>query len=117
MASVAVCGKAHRQWSGNVDPDIVAKLGNILATGYGLAAFFAITGYGGMVVLFKMLVREQRDHLSDVRTAKAEVRESTPVLREIGDTLKTVRETAKLPEESHILQEIKRLVEGLERRR
>lgn len=101
----------------DVDPsylDFLQKLGTVLADGWGEAAFFAVTGYGGMVLLFRMLVREQREHLADVRAAKAEYREANPVLRELGDTLRSVRDNAKPAEQSSLLQRMETLLEAVE---
>lgn len=101
----------------DVDPsylDFLQKLGAVLANGWGEAAFFAATGYGGMVALFRMLMREQREHLADVRTAKAEYREANPVLRELGDTLSAVRHRAQQPDDSPLLRRVETLLEAVE---
>lgn len=101
----------------DVDPtdlDYLTKLGAVLANGWGEAAFFALTGYGGMVFLFRLLVREQREHLADVRAVKAEYREANPVLRELGDTLAAVRHSAKQPDESPLLRRMEVLLEAVE---
>jgi hypothetical protein len=100
-----------------VDPTdlgYLEKLGTLLSNGWGEAAFFAATGYGGTIYLFSQLVREHREHLADVRAAKIEFRETNPVLRQLGDTLGAVRDSAKPPDESPLLRRVEVLLEAVE---
>lgn len=99
------------------DITFLQQLGGLLRDGWGEAAFFAATGYGGMVFLFRMLVREQREHLADVRSVKAEYNQANPVLRELGDTLRSVRESARTPEQSPLLQRVEALLDAVEAER
>jgi hypothetical protein len=84
------------------------------ATGGARPPFFAVTGYGGTIFLFRQLVREHREHLADVRAAKTEFRETNPVLRELGNALGAVRDSAKPPDESPLLRRMEVLLEAVE---
>jgi hypothetical protein len=100
-----------------VDPTdlgYIEKLGALLSSGWGEAAFFAVTGYGATAFLFCALVREHREHIADVRAAKTEFRETNPVLRELGNALVAVRDSAKPPEESPLLRRMEVLLEAVE---
>jgi hypothetical protein len=98
-------------------PEDVRDLGTLFANGWALAAFFAITGYGGVGLLFVALRASMREHISDLKGSKSELRESNPVLRELGDTLKAVQTSARQSEQSSLLKRVEELLEALEAER
>lgn len=98
-------------------PEDVRSLGETFSNGYALAAFFAITGYGGMCVLFVALRNSMRAHIADLKGSKSEFKESNPVLRELGDTLKAVQASAQQSEQSSLLRRVEELLESMEAER
>lgn len=98
-------------------PDDVRNLGSLFRDGWALAAFFAITGYGGVGLLFVALRASMREHIADLKGSKSELRESNPVLRELGDTLKAVQTSAKQSEQSSLLKRVEELLDSLEAER
>jgi hypothetical protein len=59
-------------------PEDVRDLGVLFANGWALAAFFAITGYGGMGLLFVALRASMREHIADLKGSKSSCARATP---------------------------------------